>query len=304
MSAGSAAQDDRHCPGRPVGYPRGVSQPLVPYVVDPADPRAPPAEVWVRLTAAERAQVVASLPSEFPVEAFPPPEGDPHFNAKVGARSALGAYFERIGRRVYLACELPVYYPGEKMFAPDVMAVVDVERHERMSWVVSHEERGLDLALEIHVAGDRRKDLERNVERYARLGITEYFIFDRGRLGLAGYRLPEVGARSYQRVVPQVGRLASAVLGLDLAVEGERLRFFHGTAPVPEAEEIIARLDGMVEGLEARAAAAEARAEEESRLHEEESRLREEESRKREQAERKLGELEAELRRLRGEVER
>ena len=83
---------------------------------------------------------------------------------------------------MYLACELPVYYPGERMFAPDVIAVMDVEPHSRMRWVVSAEGKGLDFALEVHVAGERRKDLERNVERFARLGIREYFLFDRGRL--------------------------------------------------------------------------------------------------------------------------
>lgn len=272
-----------------------MSQSQLPYVVDPDDPRAPPQDVWDRLTREQREAVVAQLPSEFPVEAGPPPEGDPHFNAKVGARGALGAYFERIGRKVYLACELPVYYPGEAMFAPDIMAVVDVELHERMGWVVSKEGRGLDLAIEIHVAGDRRKDLIDNVARFARLGIREYFIFDRGRLHLAGYRLPSGSvsakapdANAYQRLVPQHGRLASDVLGLDLVVEDERLRFYHGTAQLAEASELIASLQRMVDGLQTRL-------DEEARLREEEARLREEEARLREEAEQRVAQLEAEL---------
>jgi Uma2 family endonuclease len=282
-----------------------VTQPAPPYVVDPDDPRAPPQEVWDRMTPEQRERVVASLPSEFEVSEASPPEGDPHFDAKTAARDALQGYFARIGRKVYLACELPVYYPGEKMCAPDVIAVTDVELRQRMSWVVAAEGKGIDLALEIHVAGDRRKDVERNTELYARLGISEYFIFDRGRLRLTGYRLPEPAARSYERVVPQGGRFASGVLGLDLALEGSRLRFFHGMAALPESAELIAKLEGMLDDIEARAAAAEERAEaearlraEETRLRAEETRLRAEETRLREQAERRLAEALAEIERL------
>jgi hypothetical protein len=248
------------------------------------------------MTPAERERVVASLPSELEPSEAQPPEGDPHFDAKIGARAALKGFFGRIGRKVYLACELPVYYPGEKMFAPDVIAVLDVELQPRMSWVVSAEGRGVDLALEIHVAGDRRKDLERNVERYARLGISEYFIFDRGRLGLTGYRLAEGG--SYQRIVPQGGRYPSAVLALELALEGERLRFFSGTAPLLQSEELIDKLEGMLDDLEARARAAEERAEAEARLRAEEARLRAEEARLRAETERRLAEALAEIERL------
>lgn len=114
------------------------------YRVDPDDPRAPPQEVWERLTPEERAHVVDSLPSEFLVSEAHPPEGDSHFDAKVRVREVLGGFFSRIGRKVYLACELPVYYPGERMFAPDVLAVMDVEPHSRMRWVVGVEGKGLD----------------------------------------------------------------------------------------------------------------------------------------------------------------
>jgi Uma2 family endonuclease len=265
--------------------------------VDPEDPRAPTLAVWERMTAAEREHVLASLPSEFEVDAAAPPEGDYHFNAKMNTRKTLGRFFDRIGRRVYLACELPVYYPGERMFAPDLMAVLDVNTNERPHWVVAHEGKGLDLALEIFVSGSRRKDHERNVERYARLGIREYFIFDRGRLRLTGYRLKAPG--TYQPILPQSGQYPSDVLGLSLAIAGERLRFFVGDAEVPEAEELIDKLEGMVRGLESRLSAAEYRALEEARLREEEARLREEEARLREEAEQRLERALAELQRLR-----
>jgi hypothetical protein len=277
----------------------------LPYRINPDDPRAPPQEVWERMSAEERAALVASLPSEFPVSEQAVPEGDPHYEAKSRARETLRGYFSRIGRRVYLACELPVYYPDEPMFAPDVIAVVEVETHPRMSWVVSHEKKGVDLALEVHVSGDWRKDLQRNVERYARLGVQEYWVFDRKRLRLSGWRLGEGG--QYRQQVPQHGFYQSEVLGLELQVEGERLRFYMGRAPLPEADELIATLEQMVERVEARSAELEQHLAEEQRLRaeeqqrrEEEQRRREEEQRRREDAERRLAEALAEVERLRG----
>jgi Uma2 family endonuclease len=257
------------------------------WIIDPDDPRAPPDEIWDAMSPQERKRIVAALPSEFPLEAFPPPEGDPHFNAKVGARDVLGGYYARIGRRVYIACELPVYYPGQKVFAPDVIAVLDVDTHERQSWVVRDEGKGLDFALEILVRGDRAKDLKGNVERYAQLGIAEYFVFDRGRLHLAGHRLPAPGARAYHPVLPQGGFYASHVLGLDLRIEGNRLRFYHAAMALPDSNELIRSLERMVDDVEARLRAAEERAAEEARL--------------REEAERKLAEAQSEIERLKAE---
>ncbi|KFA89193.1 Uma2 family endonuclease [Archangium violaceum] len=277
-----------------------------PYRIDPDDPRAPLQEEWERMTPEERARVVAGLPSEFPVSEAAPPEGDFHFVAKVRTREVLGGFFTRTGRKVYLACELPVYYPGERMFAPDVIAVVGVESHERMSWVVSAEGKGLDFALEIHVAGDRRKDLERNVERFARLGVREYFIFDRGRSRLTGWRLA-AGRRRYRAIPSRQGSFSSEVLGLELRVDGERLRFLHEGTPLLEADEMISMLEVQRAGeSRARVALEQQLVEqmslraEEARLRAEEARLRAEEVHRREAAERQLAEALAELARLRG----
>jgi Uma2 family endonuclease len=201
-----------------------------------------------------RERVVASLPSSVPL-ALHPPEGDPHRLPKERAREALDQFFRSIGRRVYLSSELATYYPRESMFCPDILAVLDVEPGARPSWIVSREGKGLDLVIEIHVDGDPKKDFTENVTRYARLGISEYFIFDRRHGRLHGHHLPE-GARVYERVVPQFGRFPSRVLGVDLSVEGEMLRFYYGTAPLPFMDEVVSQLRHMVaELIEARDAA-------------------------------------------------
>jgi hypothetical protein len=199
------------------------------------------------------------------------------------ALEALDEYFRRIGRQIYLSSELPVYYPDEAMRAPDLLAVLDVDTHERASWVVSHEKRGLDLVLEVHVSGDAKKDAERNVERYARLQIPEYFMFEPARGRLLGYRLAR-GELAYTPIVPQQGRWPSAVLELDLAVDRGRVRFYHGSAPLPDARELIDRLSTMVDD-------AVERAEEEARRAEEEARRAEEEARRAERLAARLREL-------------
>jgi Uma2 family endonuclease len=235
------------------------------YIIDPDDPRAPPWDVWERMTPEERARVVEMLPSDIPLDVMPP-EGDQHNKATASARFTLDAFFRRIGRRIYISSNLAVFYPGERRFAPDVIAVREVEPHDREKWVVATEGKGLDWALEVHVSGDREKDEVLNVERYARLGIEEYFFFDRRRHLLRGYRLPAKGerGRAYRPVVPQEGRLASEVLGLELMLEGDRLRFFYGTASVPESDELISRLGSALNDALARNEEAERRAQAEA----------------------------------------
>ncbi len=171
------------------------------------------------MTEEQRAQLVASLPADVPFELFMP-KGDAHRLAKQRTLGALGAFFDKIGRKIYLSSELGVYYPGEPRFAPDVLAVTDVERNPRDRWVVSHEGKGLDLVIEVHVSGEWKKDFEANRKRYGRLGIPEYFLFDRIKDRLFGWRLPESTARVYEPIVPQLGRYASSVLGLELGIEG------------------------------------------------------------------------------------
>jgi Uma2 family endonuclease len=265
------------------------------WVIDPDDPRAPPQEIWDRMTPAERQRVLDELPSELDISEASPPEGDFHFEAKTTTKDVLGGYFQRTGRRVYVAAELPVYYPGQPVFAPDVFAVLDVEPRKRASWSVSAEGKGLDFALEIIWSGRKKKDLEDNVATYAALGISEYVVFDRKHLRLRGYRLPPPpGGGRYQPLVPQAGRLASGVLGLDLALDGEKLRFYHGLAPLPDSAELIERLGSMVNDIQARMDEAERRAEEAERRAEENERRAEE-------AEAKLAEALAEIERLKRE---
>jgi hypothetical protein len=238
-----------------IAHHRGVSFPAVtpsappPAAHTPPLPHAPSQAVWDAMTPAQRAALVDALPTRLPRPLGAESEGDDHVDAAVGTRDTLRMLYQRSGRKVYIGAGASVFYPEVEAFAPEVIAVNDVEDHNRTRWVVSAEGKGVDLALEVLVAGDRRKDLERNVVRYASLGIREYFVFDRRRRQLHGHRLDAPALRTYSPITPHAGRLASQVLGLDLIVQGSRLRFYHGTAMVLANDEIIHKLEETVEEM-------------------------------------------------------
>lgn len=88
-----------------------------------------------------------------------------------------------------------------------------------------------DFVLEIVSPSTWRRDLGAKRARYAALGVGEYWLHDpHGRYlqpALAGYRL--VGG-TYVALQSRIGTrgpsIRSDVLGLDLLLDGERLRFF------------------------------------------------------------------------------
>ena len=219
-------------------------------------PTVPTVEVWRAMTADERLRVQVEINAALSEGVDLMSEGQPHRRTKARAIDALGLHFRTIGRTVYLAEELAVLYPGERPFSPGVLAVLDVEQteeDERLSWVVADEGKGPDLVLEVLHRGNRDKGLVDNVARYARLGIAEYFVYDRAHQRIHGFRLVGPGTSRYQHIVPQLGHYRSGVLGLDLAIIGNNLRFLSGEATLPVSADLIGRLQGMMENLEAKA---------------------------------------------------
>ena len=226
--------------------PAAPSGPLLP---------TPTAAAWRALTPLERQAFIEHVHAVLSDPALTMTEGRPHWDAKLDLLDALGLFYRTTGRAMYLAAEMAVLYPGELAFSPDVLAVADlanVQGDSRMAWIVADEGRGIDVAIEILHAGDRSKDLVRNVERYALLGIPEYFVYDRRDERVLGYRLTEPGARRYQRLVPQGGGISSAVLGVDFSVHEGRLKVFVGTSELHGSSALIGRLSGMLERAQGR----------------------------------------------------
>jgi Uma2 family endonuclease len=218
-------------------------------------PIVPTEDRWRAMTPKAKEQFLIEMNEALKDEQLVMSEGRPHKKAKSRAIDMLGNHFRAMGRRIYLAEEMSVAYPGERGFTPDVLAVLDVEEPEddqRMSWVVLDEGKGIDWVLEVLWAGDRQKDLVDNVERYARLGIPEYFVYDQKKQRLLGYRLP-ADSKRYAPIMPQGGLYRSEVLGVDLAIVENTLKFYQGTAELYDTTHVIRRLQGIVENLEARA---------------------------------------------------
>ncbi|MFT5432636.1 MAG: Uma2 family endonuclease [Myxococcota bacterium] len=242
-----------------------MSPPTHAWTFDPEDPRAPSQAVWDAMSDEEQQFVIQSLPSEVPPGFMGMmPEGDRHGRPIALITDALKRHFGNRGREAYIGSDFMVYYPSEQCFAPDVLVVLEAGAHQRDSWNVSKEGKGLDLVIEVLVGGNRRKDLERNVDRYARLGIVEYFVFEPVAARLHAFRLPEDGG-VYERVVPQHGRYPCQLLGFDLTVVDNHLRFVSDDLTLPTTWEVAERLNSAVDELGRKVDQEIARAEAESK---------------------------------------
>lgn len=206
-------------------------------------PRAPSQEAWDAMDEEERARVVASLPGEVTWNEMPMPEGDWHTRPRDYVWSVLRRYWAHQPRRAYVSSALPIYYPEEPRFAPDLLVVLDAEQRTRNKWVCSAEGHGLHWVMEVHAGGERKTTAEANVQRYARLGIPEYFILDGRDSSLECYRLATPDARVYTRMEPERGRYASNVLGLEFQTEGERLQLWTSATPLLSYKERVLQLE-------------------------------------------------------------
>ena len=138
------------------------------------DPRivAPDEAAWAALSPAEREAAVEEIVAVLDGSLHAMSEGTPHFRNKSGAAADLDGHFRRAGRRVFLACELALIYPGEPALVPDVSVVMDCDPDLDLgSWVVATRGRGIDVAIEVRNTGAKHKDLVENVRDYARVGM-------------------------------------------------------------------------------------------------------------------------------------
>ena len=154
-------------------------------------------------------------------------------------RAAFGALEQHYSpqEKPYIASDLLLYYEEgnpKKSVAPDLMVVFGVGLHRRPSYKLWEEGKPPDFVLEVSSQSSRERDRTEKLDRYAGLGVREYFVFDPGdaeeaedgRDGeLAGYRL---WGRRYVAcgVSQESGReLESETLGLWIRPEGKLVRF-------------------------------------------------------------------------------
>ena len=115
--------------------------------------------------------------------------------------------------------------------APDVFVVFGAPKRRRRTYLLWQEPKGPDFVLEVTSRSTRHHDQGSKRDLYARLGVSEYWLFDptgdwlvprlQGhRLAGEVYeRLPPTGIEAGERL------LRSAVLGLDVYVDAGEIRF-------------------------------------------------------------------------------
>ena len=228
-------------------------------------------------------------------------------------------------------------YPEEgnnrNFIAPDVLVGLGLGTHNRLSYFVWVEGKPPDWVLEVASPSTQKKDRDRKRRRYAEIGVPEYWMFDprspqRGARGAPSHGQSSVYPPGTPRLqglklvdgeyVPLPPRLVeggrtirSGVLGLDVRVEGELLRFRDAATgrDVPHRSDVAAaakRAQATAERAEAQAKretvqrkAAEAKAEREAARADRQAARAIREASARSSAEARIAQLEAALRRSR-----
>ncbi|NJL02967.1 MAG: Uma2 family endonuclease [Spirulinaceae cyanobacterium RM2_2_10] len=165
----------------------------------------------------------------------PMAESDPARDSLTYAVEALKLYFAA-RPDVYVSGNLFIFYArgfADAVVSPDVFVVFGVEKRDRPSYKL-WEENGItpDLVIEITSKSTRHTDSVDKPDKYIKLGVTEYFQYD--PTGdyldppLLGFRLVDGKYEPMTSGGTGDGMIVirSAVLGLELRLEGGRLRFF------------------------------------------------------------------------------
>jgi Uma2 family endonuclease len=159
----------------------------------------------------------------------------------------------------------------ESRVASDLMVVKGVGRAHRRSFF-TWRENGAVPCIVFEMASEHtwREDLWEKRQKYERLGVREYILFDPEgeylRPRLQGFRLVE--GRFEPIELDEEDRLRSEELGFFMRPEGLVLRLFDGTtgAPVPTRQERVEQERGRAEQERLHA--------EQERLHAEQERLK------------------------------
>ena len=149
------------------------------------------------------------------------------------------------------------------MVAPDLMVSLRAERKAERSSYKLWREPTPEFVLEALSNSTWRADVGAKRRLYRGLGVREYWLFDPGgrrvREKLRGYRLRRVATAAGDRMVYQLvpensaGRRPSEVLGLELGVVDDDLRFHDPVAgePLATRPELVAKADAERERADA-----------------------------------------------------
>lgn len=203
-------------------------------------------------------------PVEYDDEGYPGPDGrvsesTRHAEASNYCFDALRVWFKDQPGTLVANDLVMLFEKGNPKAAlsPDLMVVFDAGNPDRSSYKVWEEGDAVPaFALEVLSTRTWREDVRVKPGLYAALGVREFWLFEPFEPHLAGYRLE---GREYTRIRPSTGGvLPSRVLGLDVIVENDRIRFRNAATGETLPDHV--QSDAMRVEAEARAKSAEERA--------------------------------------------
>ena len=159
-------------------------------------------------------------PIEYPEsDGRPLGETDIHINWMIRVLQLLQHRY--VGMRVYIACDLLVYYEEgnpSRFVVPDNFIVLDCEPGERRVYKIWEEGKSPNVAFEITSKSTRKEDTSHKPDLYARIGVRELFLYDPTSEYMAtplqGFRLQ---GKKYQPIVADsAGVLECQELGIGL----------------------------------------------------------------------------------------
>ena len=211
---------------------------------------------------------------EYPeTDGNPMPDGDYQGDFYRYAVDAVREHF-RPRPEVYVTGDHFIYLEEgnpKNCIAPDLYVVMNGGHRMRDTYKVWEEPGGFpDFVLEIVSPSTWRTDLGAKRNRYAALGVGEYWLHDPHanfmNPALAGYRLVGHSYEPIPGIESTDGTLTvrSGTLGLDLCLQGKALRFFdpvHGQYLFNRAEWVAETRKAKAEARQARAESRHAKAE-------------------------------------------
>jgi len=171
---------------------------------------------------------VANLPES---DGKPMAESPKHVQEIKEALNVLQEYFRPRPEFVVYA-NIFIYYLDEigvlKRVSPDILVARDIANEDRRVYAVEREGKGPDMVIEFTSKKTKKIDLGRKRRIYAWLEVKEYFLFDPHgeylKPRFQGFQL--IGGEYVPMTAAAGMRLYSEVLGLNLVVEENSLRFY------------------------------------------------------------------------------
>ncbi len=219
---------------------------------------------------------IASVPADTPIF-YPHTDGKPmaasdrHRRILFRTIETLEAHY-KLQPDVYVSGDILMYYvkgDPHQVISPDVLVSFGLEKKERLTYLVWVEGKLPDFVMEFSSKTTHDADLGPKMDRYASLGIQDYFLYD--ALGvylptpLMGFTL--VDGKYIPISEDEDGGLHSDVLSLDFHVDDVGLGIYDPVTgawlqtPTESAEARAETAEALAEQEKARAETAETRAE-------------------------------------------